>query len=73
MRLTGPIPAFRHAGSMIGKGSTYRESERELAKRAEWGDDDHDFMGSMAGKVLVASRATIPAPDFRTPKSIGRR
>ena len=43
---------------MIGKRSTYRESERELAKRAEWADDGDDFMGSMAGKVFVASRAS---------------
>jgi len=53
---------------MIGKGSTYRESERELAKRTEWGVDANDFMGSMAGKVLVASRATHSCPGFRKPR-----
>jgi hypothetical protein len=53
---------------MIGKGSTYRESERELAKRAEWGEDDRDFMGSTAGKVSVAFRATHSCPGFQNPK-----
>ena len=72
-RHTGPVLAFRHAGWAIGKGSIYRESERQLAKRAEWGDDDVDFMGSMAGKGLVASSATHSCPGFGNPKSIGRR
>jgi|HubBroStandDraft_4_1064222.scaffolds.fasta_scaffold2564336_1 hypothetical protein len=52
---------------MLGKGSSYRESERELAKCAEWEDDGDDFMGSMAGKVLVASCATHSCPDFGNP------
>ena len=51
---------------MLGKGSSYRESERELAKCAEWGDDGGDFMGSMA-KVLVASCATHPCPETHSP------